>query len=1356
MGDSRVIRLQNNQATPQGGKMKRSIWLIFLCCFLVSSSYSAELVGYWKFDEGSGETAWDSADGHPGEIHNAVWTEGKIKGALEFDGKGSYVEVKDSANSCFDLTSMTLSAWIYPKAYPESTPVYWAGIVGKGYYTCSVYGLYLGAHKKLVFSVYGPFGEGGKVGKFTYGENNNSVIKLNQWSHVVVTYDNYKVKFYINGRLDSVYEETRLPYTNDQSVFIGSVYKDGRYFKGIIDEVKIYRGALTDQEVEEEYQKSGGENTPQSVSIPKIDVPPQIDGNLNDLCWQQARKVDLTENMTGGPVRCPTTCYICYDDNNIYFGFLCKEPYIDKIKADEKYRDGKVWEDDCVEVFIDTNLDRKSYYHFSLNTLNTQADEKWIDPLCEETGWDGFWDGKTVKGQDFWSAEIAIPFYNFSFSQEASSTWGINLCRERKVEPEYSAWAPTFGGFHKPEMFATVKNINIDFPLYQINPSSSSLTYKLGQTGPGLVFSQKLKNCSHESRKIDVRMKCLTTKQEFKETVSLLANEDKELNFPISLNEKDTKYKFQLDIFDIISNKRCHLSAKEVKMPSLVSSYFTRDYYTDEKNAKLKNKINIEGILPFGLTASLKVVKGDKTITETTNIPISEADFSVEINIDNLPPGEYMALLSVYQKESVISLSAIPLIKYTPSIYEIKSDRENLWTLVNNTPFFAIGIMDIPQDKISEYARAGFNITVGPESPEFLDTAYYNGMMVIVSTYQHSAPRDFFSTKPLDELERIIREGSLIPKIKMCKNHPAFFGYFWDEPGEKEAAGVSVEYRITKEYDPYHLVFPCFWEPSGPPIPSDRYDILDTDPYWQPRLGEKITRHVERVDTYWKVANTIRKPFWVTPQADGWSQESKITSSQQRCQTYLDLIHEARGIVYWEYNIASQDMKETLKKLAGEIKELTPILLTSSPSQAVSGKEKTGIDLLLKLHNEKAYIITANISEDTKKNVQIKLSNIDTNTQGKVLFEKRTVSIVNGAFKDNFEPYATHVYEIGVLSELPDKPIEVNIELLSLEKVPTKEEKTWTKNLDRLPGIKNPGFEEEDSGQPVYWASNLCWEYPEYCSLDSNEHLEGKKSLRMFVSKTTIFSPDTGYGWTKEASSFDLGSKNELLRYGHRFSGIFKVSLDNGEYTVIATMRSPNDISELENGAKHPLKVEEKDIPEIKELFPEYENRIKEYTFGVKIEDGSLDLQTISDGIFGLRIIPKDEEKEEIKFIFTPETAQTKKGYKKVIAPKFPNISVWTEEGAPPVNGGRDYVLSVHLKSDISDLPVRLKVLDYNWRKHPNPTNKIVNVGPEWKEYTFQTRMHPEQDRARVYIITEGKAGTLWIDKVEVKELDQP
>ena len=90
--------------------------LMYLICFVVvlsiANNASADLVGYWKFNESSGTNAKDSSGyGNNGTlIGDPQWVAGNLgSGALEFNGD-DYVEI--SPTSFNTNTDFTWTAWI--------------------------------------------------------------------------------------------------------------------------------------------------------------------------------------------------------------------------------------------------------------------------------------------------------------------------------------------------------------------------------------------------------------------------------------------------------------------------------------------------------------------------------------------------------------------------------------------------------------------------------------------------------------------------------------------------------------------------------------------------------------------------------------------------------------------------------------------------------------------------------------------------------------------------------------------------------------------------------------------------------------------------------------------------------------------------------------------------------------------------------------------------------------------------------------------------------------------------------------------------------------------------------------------
>lgn len=218
------------------------------------------LVGYWKFDEGSGNTATDSSgNNNHGTLNNGpAWVPGKFGKALSFDGVDDFVQIPQS--SSLDVTDqITVEAWVYPRAYVGSF-----GDVSHIVSRCAdngghIYVLSVHADGKVWFSVNPMSGEKLSVANLT----------LNTWTHLAMTYDGAYIRLYINGYLDSSYVQSGSIYTTGNWLAIGckptgsgggpGIYA---YFNGIIDEVRIYNRALSQQEI----QSDIGEISPPTES----------------------------------------------------------------------------------------------------------------------------------------------------------------------------------------------------------------------------------------------------------------------------------------------------------------------------------------------------------------------------------------------------------------------------------------------------------------------------------------------------------------------------------------------------------------------------------------------------------------------------------------------------------------------------------------------------------------------------------------------------------------------------------------------------------------------------------------------------------------------------------------------------------------------------------------------------------------------------------------------------------------------------------------------------------------------------------------------------------------------------------
>jgi hypothetical protein len=210
----------------------------------------AGLIGFWKLDETGGrEVADSSGNANNGEIVNGQpqWVSaGKRGGALLFDGKGEFVQI--SNESKFDCTAeVTVAAWIKVNRFDKE----WQAIVTKG---DSAWRLQRNQDTdNLEFACSGlkipsdsPYGG-------LYGEKN---VNDGKWHHVAGVYDGKKMTLYVDGEEDVSQPASGAIGNNDKPVDIGeNAEMTGRFWNGLIDDVRVYNCSLDRAEVEALYNE---------------------------------------------------------------------------------------------------------------------------------------------------------------------------------------------------------------------------------------------------------------------------------------------------------------------------------------------------------------------------------------------------------------------------------------------------------------------------------------------------------------------------------------------------------------------------------------------------------------------------------------------------------------------------------------------------------------------------------------------------------------------------------------------------------------------------------------------------------------------------------------------------------------------------------------------------------------------------------------------------------------------------------------------------------------------------------------------------------------------------------------------
>ncbi len=237
-----------------------------------SSQNTPGLVAAYNFNEGSGTTVADiSGNNLTGTIVGATWTTGRYGNGLSFDGATNYVDLGNPA--ALQLSgSMTLEAWIYATANPTND----GQIVSKS----SGPGWQVKTTPDTGVQTFGvkAYGASGSAQRYSTSQR-----LLNTWYHVAGVYDATAgtLSLYINGNLDNGTVVGLIPSSQlNQAVNVNIGRRTGGYyFKGTIDEVRIYNRALSQTEIQADMATPiAGTAPPPDTTPPTVSISAPADG----------------------------------------------------------------------------------------------------------------------------------------------------------------------------------------------------------------------------------------------------------------------------------------------------------------------------------------------------------------------------------------------------------------------------------------------------------------------------------------------------------------------------------------------------------------------------------------------------------------------------------------------------------------------------------------------------------------------------------------------------------------------------------------------------------------------------------------------------------------------------------------------------------------------------------------------------------------------------------------------------------------------------------------------------------------------------------------------------------------------
>jgi hypothetical protein len=217
---------------------------------------------------------------------------------------------------------------------------------------------------------------------------------------------------------------------------------------------------------------------PGTVYIPRALAPISIDGSASEPAWAAAvTSPDLaTAEGSADPIG-KATAKLTWDDQFLYAFVSITDS---DVVSEYKKHDDPLWKQDCVELFIDADGNRRGYVELQVNPNNATFDS-WFATTRAQPG-DPSWDsgmqtavklrGTTDPGDtdQGWDAEVAIPWQAVRGRDEAMQVrlppevgdrWRLNVVRvdvrTGEKNQQASSWNRiTSADFHALDRMLTV------------------------------------------------------------------------------------------------------------------------------------------------------------------------------------------------------------------------------------------------------------------------------------------------------------------------------------------------------------------------------------------------------------------------------------------------------------------------------------------------------------------------------------------------------------------------------------------------------------------------------------------------------------------------------------------------------------------------------------------------------------------------------------------------------------------------------------------------------------------------------------------------------------------------------------
>ncbi|MBE6364099.1 MAG: hypothetical protein E7054_10660 [Lentisphaerae bacterium] len=381
-----------------------------------------------------------------------------------------------------------------------------------------------------------------------------------------------------------------------------------------------------------------------------------IKGTPGEVSWDKVPAMKFYKWKEAGEPPMPTSAQFMYDDNQLYIRIFCTEPNINEALSQPVLkRDGNVWDNDCVEIFIDLCDDSKRIYQFACDIHNVTAELVWNDSkFASGITWNGYWQSRIKYSETSYTIDISIPWRSLGITSANNREIAINLNRYRTIHP----WgryvlAEKTGKLLEPEHYFRFGPLNISAPALTAaaTPASAPIAGKNR-------LDCNIENLFDTEQTGELRLVCSTPagdKLLKKENISIPGKKSAAKSIFYTFNETGS---FPLKLVFTGSNgKAVDLWADSLIFNSPLS--FNASYLTSVKGKNCE--VFVRSYLPEK-SCEIKIAIADlsgKIVAESSHKE-NKKEFFLTIPAAGLPEGRYAVNISSGEFKQNLKLLIVP------------------------------------------------------------------------------------------------------------------------------------------------------------------------------------------------------------------------------------------------------------------------------------------------------------------------------------------------------------------------------------------------------------------------------------------------------------------------------------------------------------------------------------------------------------------------------------------------------------------------------------------------------------------------------------------------------------------------